>query len=178
MKTCSKCKVPQPEENFQRNSAMKDGLQNECKPCRKLRDAQYKETHPEKVRAKAAAYFQKNKERIRLREVERYNKNPEKFRERKRVSARRYCQKNPNHHRKSLYGLSREEEAALRLKQDGRCLGCSQPFTAVKEVVDHDHITDKVRGLLCRHCNWCLGHAKDNPKILRALAVYLEAHGK
>jgi hypothetical protein len=39
---------------------------------------------------------------------------------------------------------------------------------------DHDHVTGKQRGKLCMACNTVLGHMKDNPKILRDAADYLE----
>ncbi len=42
--------------------------------------------------------------------------------------------------------------------------------------LDHCHATGKIRGLLCNHCNAKLGMAKDDPKILRAAAGYLEKH--
>lgn len=40
--------------------------------------------------------------------------------------------------------------------------------------VDHDHETGLVRGLLCHHCNTLIGHAEDDPAILRDAARYLE----
>lgn len=42
--------------------------------------------------------------------------------------------------------------------------------------IDHDHATGKVRGVLCHDCNLMLGHAKDNPAILRAGAKYVIKH--
>lgn len=41
-------------------------------------------------------------------------------------------------------------------------------------VVDHDHQTGRVRGILCHPCNMAAGHADDNPAVLRALADYLD----
>ena len=40
--------------------------------------------------------------------------------------------------------------------------------------VDHDHITGKVRGLLCGSCNRALGLIKDNLETLVRLQKYLE----
>ena len=40
---------------------------------------------------------------------------------------------------------------------------------------DHDHLTDKVRGLLCSQCNMGLGSFKDNKLILFNAIKYLES---
>ena len=39
--------------------------------------------------------------------------------------------------------------------------------------VDHDHLTGKVRGLLCIKCNSAIGELRDDPNLVRAAKVYL-----
>lgn len=50
------------------------------------------------------------------------------------------------------YGVARREaRTVLTERQGGRCAGCLLPRTPL--LVDHDHDTDLVRGLLCHTCN-------------------------
>jgi hypothetical protein len=39
--------------------------------------------------------------------------------------------------------------------------------------VDHSHATGKVRGLLCRPCNFSLGFMRDDPRLTAAATEYL-----
>jgi uncharacterized protein YbaR (Trm112 family) len=42
-----------------------------------------------------------------------------------------------------------------------------------KLVVDHDHVTGKIRGLLCHNCNMAIGILKDSPVLLQSAIDYL-----
>jgi hypothetical protein len=81
--------------------------------------------------------------------------------------------------RKNKYGITGAEHEAMLDRQGGVCATCGSPPRApfVSLSVDHDHNTNRVRGLLCNLCNNALGAARDQPEVLRALANYLEKHG-
>ena len=65
------------------------------------------------------------------------------------------------------------DEALLELKATTHeCVICGDE---TKLVIDHDHKTGKVRGMLCNHCNRGLGHFRDDPTLLEFAAQYLYA---
>jgi hypothetical protein len=82
----------------------------------------------------------------------------------------------------ATYGLGPEEFLDLFAQQGHACDVCRKPLTLFAEdlaeapVVDHDHDTGKVRGLLCRGCNTAVGFIeKDQDRTRNALA-YLMRH--
>ena len=64
-------------------------------------------------------------------------------------------------------------------EQGGACAICrsTSPGGKGRFHVDHDHVTQEIRGLLCHGCNTTLGQVKDSPAALRAAAEYLEDYG-
>ncbi|MDA4129159.1 MAG: endonuclease VII domain-containing protein [Thaumarchaeota archaeon] len=57
---------------------------------------------------------------------------------------------------------------------DGVCRCCGTKISGTKGwALDHSHETGKFRGIVCSSCNIGLGHAKDDPKKLAAMAEYL-----
>ena len=71
------------------------------------------------------------------------------------------------------YGLSLEQFRAILARQKHACGICRRSDRPL--CVDHDHVTGKVRGFLCRKCNFGLGCYEDNPSYTRAATAYLEA---
>lgn len=81
----------------------------------------------------------------------------------------------------SQFDLTEDQFDALKLAQGGGCAICFKVVEASGRhlSVDHDHVTGKVRGILCRACNVGIGHMLDQPHLLRRAADYLEkaSHG-
>lgn len=82
---------------------------------------------------------------------------------------------------KRAFGLRPEEVALLLDKAKGRCEICGEAETVLSNngnvrqlSIDHCHSTGKIRGVVCYRCNSVLGFCKDNPDLLRGLAMYVE----
>lgn len=69
------------------------------------------------------------------------------------------------------------DREALLLAQGGRCAICDALPVLRPLVVDHNHQTGEVRGLLCGDCNTGIGQLGDHPTVLRKAAEYLEQRG-
>lgn len=83
---------------------------------------------------------------------------------------------NAQRHKKNsmrTFGLTEAEYDYLYA--DPVCAGCGRKSSdGNRLVLDHNHETGKVRGLLCHDCNRTIATAHDDPDILRGLATYLE----
>lgn len=86
------------------------------------------------------------------------------------------AQKNRRLKLKHRYGISIEDEARIWRAQHGRCSICCDHLEPARFDIDHDHLTGKARGLLCKPCNRLLGHAREQIRILEAAIAYLRAH--
>ena len=90
--------------------------------------------------------------------------------ERKKVEGSAYLRR-----RLEQYGITPAEFFDLFEKQMGVCAICRTfPENHRYLCVDHDHQTNKVRGLLCKNCNLALGHLRDNAALALAAAMYLK----
>lgn len=155
---------------------------------------EYYQQNKERARAQSRKYYARNKEKVKAR-VDAYKKvqretNPEYLvklrkydKEYNARPERREAETLRNVQRK--YGLSKQQFAELLQQANGRCPCCNTPFGLFGQggprngesdgpVVDHDHRTDRIRGVICGRCNLLLGQAGDSPKILRLCARYLE----
>ena len=73
------------------------------------------------------------------------------------------------------YGITLDERDALLARQGGLCAICqTSEFGAKGPQLDHDHVTKRVRGVLCMKCNLGIGCFDDRDDKLTAAIAYLE----
>ena len=76
---------------------------------------------------------------------------------------------------KKRYNLTLEEYDDLLDKQGGVCYICLGINKDGRRLaVDHNHLSGKVRKLLCMSCNLIIGHSKENIGILLKIVDYLK----
>ena len=81
---------------------------------------------------------------------------------------------NRNYHLRRRYGITAEHFDRMFEEQGGLCAICQERPAAH---VDHDHATERVRGLLCFNCNQALGNFSDRRDFMLAAVAYLDANG-
>jgi hypothetical protein len=77
-----------------------------------------------------------------------------------------YAERVKMYHVWKAYGIDLGEYFAIL------SAGC-QICRGTASVIDHSHVTGKVRGGLCKQCNTGLGMFRDSPKLLNKAGVYL-----
>jgi hypothetical protein len=105
-------------------------------------------------------YYLKNREAINKRTTLWQKANPEKVKEYKR---------------KSRTGFSSELFTKTLKQQKNRCAICRKDLGTDRKAIhaDHNHETKQCRGILCPRCNWLIGDASENIKILKNAIKYL-----
>ena len=82
-----------------------------------------------------------------------------------------------NYNLRTKFGLSSQEvDQIIERSLTGNCEICGKPEqhnTKKALSLDHNHKTNKIRGLLCHNCNLVLGHSLDDIAILTKAINYL-----
>jgi hypothetical protein len=187
MKKCAKCKEVKPFDQFYVSSGTKTGRRSRCIECmRSDVDNLVQTPVPEKrcsmcEETKPAEKFYKSR-------VSRDGL-AARCDECTKTVTRQWAKANPEKTRQNLrnwhdrnrgrrYGLTPEQYAVELEKSGGVCGICRNPPTEnhPRLAVDHDHVTLKVRGMLCHACNLGIGVFKDDPERLMAAAEWVRSH--
>ena len=87
--------------------------------------------------------------------------------------------KKSNQHIIRKYGITAKEKEEMWWDQQGICLICHEKMPDLQSAcIDHDHKTDKIRGLLHFKCNALLGLAGENELTLQRAIDYLSRFSK
>lgn len=106
----------------------------------------------------------KNRDKVNATARKWYKKN----RERNIDSVRRY-------QLRRKYGFAQELYEVYFFMQCGECAICGRKDRRL--VIDHNHKTGKIRGLLCTRCNLSIGSFEDSQELLLKAVMYLKKHG-
>lgn len=79
-----------------------------------------------------------------------------------------------NYLAKYRYGIEAAEADRIINRQGLFCPLCQ---TQPPEHIDHDHVSGRVRGVLCFNCNGALGRFEDDLVKLARAMEYLALHG-
>lgn len=170
MKRCSKCGEVKPCTEFYKRKDSRDGLEGRCKLCAN----KDKKSTPEKNRERSRKYYHSHKELCNRKTRDWKDRNREKYLSNLREYRRGHPQEyNPEKGRIATirsHGISPSYFENLRTAQSNECAICHKKE---KLVIDHDHKTGKVRGLLCRNCNLAIGYLEDDPILSICVSKYL-----
>lgn len=156
-KICIKCKKTKNIEEFNQKSKGSATRKSYCKECQSEYNKQYRSKHLDKANAVKRQYYKDNIEKERLR-----NKN--------------YHKRYPYRFYKKCYGITIEQKKEMILKQNYKCLSCGTDLKLLKDKkvhIDHDHTTNKIRGILCSNCNTALGLLNENFDNAIKLSEYI-----
>lgn len=149
MKYCSKCKETKPLSAYSKSRIRKDGLSLICKECSKKNHRLWYEKNKGKAVQQSTAWRLKNRDR---------------YRQWQKEYAKREALKIMNT-RLGKYGITLKDYDELLSLQNNACGCCGSKESGNRTgrfCVDHDHLTGKVRGLLCTSCNLGIGMLGDD----------------
>lgn len=125
----------------------------------------YYQNNKEYIREYSKKYYQKNIEREKERSKAYWQNTKRHIKGKYKEYNKKWNQKNKEYrkqcHYKRTYNLTLEEIDQMLEKQDHKCPICGKSLIETRRCVDHDHVTNKNRGILCSRCNTGLACIED-----------------
>lgn len=183
-KICTSCKIEKTLNEFYTNTRKnrKSGYKGRCKKCEHIKRRLYKDLRRFEIintGTKICRSCKKEKSRLDF-GIRRTNKDG-----RHTYCKECVCEKHKERYNKKYkhskkfyviekkYGLSKQSYLDTLEQQKYKCAICKETLSLC---VDHNHIDNKIRGLLCNDCNIGIGRFKDNPQFLLNAVDYLNYH--
>lgn len=151
-KVCTKCNVEYPDALEYFYVTSKGALGTHCKKCRKEYARQYRLRNIKRVQEWNRQYRKQHREKLLEYDREHYRQNRKERR---------------NSKLENEFGITLNQYNQMLKEQNSVCAICGSPEIVIDRrigkprtlSVDHNHNTNKVRGLLCQKCNTMLGLA-------------------
>jgi hypothetical protein len=160
-KRCSKCCQFKSLDDYHSSIGSSDGRQARCKPCKLEANRVWRQANKGKVAKSKKNYAFRNWEAIR--------KHRREYMAGRKVEATEYRRR---WNLAKRYGITIDQFTEMLDSQGGRCAVCGAE--GGRQVVDHDHETGMVRGILCVRCNVSIGGLGDSVEGLMLAVRYLE----
>ncbi len=177
-KVCTKCGQTKPLEAFARRSERRGGRVSRCKACASAENKTWRELQLAKHGYKQPWRNVPRLDGMKVCRTCLEAKPLEEFTTRTGLEAHYYTPEiGREKHLRRKYGIGVEEYEALARAQGGVCAICNEFTPTVTHptlVVDHDHETGAVRGLLCHSCNVAIGHMRESVEMLQRAIAYLQ----
>ena len=158
----------------------------------KLRAAcrRYDHTHRDEAQKRHLVWCEDNRAHVRSKARQWHAENRERINAKQREAYQRRKHKDPEKHRRTVlanhlrakYGMTVADFDKMLVDQQQCCALCHEPMELggrirpLRAVVDHDHVTGVVRGLIHSRCNKLLGFAEDSVDRLAFAISYLRSH--
>lgn len=99
----------------------------------------------------------------------------------KAEARKKWNERNPGNTRKYHYfgngSINHQQMMQMYIEQGSICTICKNPIDN-RKCVDHDHVTNVIRDILCNRCNVMIGQANDNIEVLQSAIDYIVKHKK
>jgi len=137
---------------------------------------EWKSEHKDSVKAGHKKYRENNADTLLSKHREYNSNNREKINLNNRIYNYTHPDSKMSTHLTNRYKITKTEYDNMFSLQNGVCAICGNTGGKKRLCVDHNHITGKIRGLLCDGCNVGIGRLKDSVSLVEKALDYLKLH--
>ena len=175
-KKCTTCKIEQSLSEYRKDASRSNGIHPTCNTCNKEIQKRWYKNNKEKAKQIASENYHKNKDQINSKRRQDRLINPEKLRAQARANYDPIKGKVSGWRAAGIKNMTYERYLEMLKNQNDCCAICNTHKDSLKRqlAVDHCHITNEARGLLCDACNGGIGKLRDSIVMLKKAIKYLK----